>query len=444
MSIEIPMRGPSGEVRWFHRSSAPRRLPDGSIVWDGVEIDITDRKRAEEALAESEERYRTIYDQAAIGLKRVSLADGRIIDANAKLCAMLGYSADELSRLTVADLTHPDDLPREGALMARLLAGELQNYAIEKRYRRGDGTDLWVRVTSSIARGSAGAYRVSIVEDVDQRRRAEIALAEYAQRLSLALGAARMGDWSWDAATDMVTLSERATEIFGIPAGPHMTWAGLRGLLHPADAERVRLAVEEAVANRGQYDIEYRIRRPSDRREAWVAAKGQAVHGGACAGRGMTGVVQDITERKQVEERQSLLIRELHHRVKNTLATVQAIVGSTARTSSSIDEFYSAFVGRIVSLAHTHSLLTEDEWQTVALRKLLSDELRPYDEGGRRVALSGPDVELTSDLAVPIGMAIHELTTNAAKYGAFSRRGGRVEVRWDVATGDDGGRRLDL
>jgi PAS domain S-box-containing protein len=328
--------------------------------------------------------------------------------------------------------------------MAQLRAGEVQSYAIEKRYRRGDRTDVWVRVTSSIAKGSVEAYRVSLVEDIEQRKQAEIALAEYAQRLSLALDAVRMGDWAWDADSDIVTFSDRAAEIFGIPAGPRMTWTGMRELLHPDDTERVRLAVEEAVANRGRYDVEYRIRRPSDQREVWVAANGQAVHGGDGTVRGMTGVVQDITERKQVEERQSLLIRELHHRVKNTLATVQAIVGSTARTSSTIDEFYSAFVGRIVSLAHTHSLLTEDEWQTVALRKLLADELRPYDEGGRRVALSGPDVELTSDLAVPIGMAIHELTTNAAKHGALSRRGGRVEVRWDVAMGGDGIRRLDL
>jgi two-component sensor histidine kinase len=157
----------------------------------------------------------------------------------------------------------------------------------------------------------------------------------------------------------------------------------------------------------------------------------------------MIGIVQDITARKRDEERQHLLIRELHHRVKNTLATVQAIVGSTARTSATIDEFYKAFVGRIVSMAHTHSLLTDDEWQRANLRDLLADELRPYDENGERVRLDGPAVELSSDLAVPIGMAIHELTTNAAKYGSLSQRGGRVEVGWTVERKEDG-RRLRL
>jgi two-component sensor histidine kinase len=163
-------------------------------------------------------------------------------------------------------------------------------------------------------------------------------------------------------------------------------------------------------------------------------------------------VVADATDRHLAEERQQLLIRELHHRVKNTLATVQAIVGSTARTAPSVDAFYEAFVGRIMSLAHTHSVLTEATWQTASLRTLLESELRPYgDPAGAalpagaaqpRVTLDGPDVALASEIAVPIGMAIHELTTNAAKYGAFSTRTGRLAVVWSVEPDDAGRRRL--
>jgi PAS domain S-box-containing protein len=447
LAVPLVKAGRMRAMLYFHHAE-PHRWSNEEVAlaeevaertWSAVE-----RTRAEAALAESEERYRSIYDQAAVGIKRVSVKDGRILEANARLYEMLGYGLEKLIGLTVADLTHPDDLPQEQALMARLLADEIRNYVIEKRYRRADGSDIWVRVTSSLAKTGGEPYRISIVEDVEDRKQAEIALSEHAERLRLALDAARMGDWSWDAGTDLVTLSERAAEIFGIPPGPHMTWTRMRGLLHPDDAKRARKAVEDAIANRAQYDLDYRIRRASDGRDAWVAAKGQAVYGADGRVRGMTGVVQDITERKRVEERQSLLIRELHHRVKNTLATVQAIVGSTARTSTSIDEFYRAFVGRIVSLAHTHSLLTEDEWQTVPLRKLLADELRPYDEGARRVVLRGPDVELPSGFAVPIGMAIHELTTNAAKYGSLSRRSGRVEVGWAISAGENGHRRLEL
>ncbi len=149
----------------------------------------------------------------------------------------------------------------------------------------------------------------------------------------------------------------------------------------------------------------------------------------------------EIEERKQAQNQQSFLIRELHHRVKNTLATVQAVVGATARSTSSIDDFYKAFVGRIVSLANTHSLLTEALWQTAPLRDILEKELKPYNDArGERITLRGPGVELPSEIAVPIGMAIHELTTNAAKYGALSVRNGKVSVTWDVHEGDDGKR----
>lgn len=145
-----------------------------------------------------------------------------------------------------------------------------------------------------------------------------------------------------------------------------------------------------------------------------------------------------LAEQKRAQEQQQLLIRELHHRVKNTLATVQAIMSSTARPSSSLDEFCSAFAGRIGSLGKTHSLLTEESWQAIPLRDLVCLELEPYDDDtGTRVKLRGPHLELPPLVAVPIGMAIHEMTTNAAKYGALSEYGGVVEVTWDIVTEGD-------
>jgi two-component sensor histidine kinase len=150
---------------------------------------------------------------------------------------------------------------------------------------------------------------------------------------------------------------------------------------------------------------------------------------------------REIEERRQAQTQQSFLIRELHHRVKNTLATVQAVVGATARSASSIEEFYEAFVGRIISLANTHSLLTEAVWQTASLRDILEKELSPYsDDKGKRIALDGSNVELPSEAAVPIGMAIHELTTNAAKYGALSVDAGQVFVSWTSHAHEEGTR----
>jgi two-component sensor histidine kinase len=147
---------------------------------------------------------------------------------------------------------------------------------------------------------------------------------------------------------------------------------------------------------------------------------------------------------RKVEERQTLLVRELHHRVRNTLAMVQALVGATGRSTDSFAEFYRSFSDRITSLARTHSLLTEDYWQTAPLRGIALSELKPFAESRQpRFMLLGPPVELAADLAVPVGMALHELTTNAVRYGALSVPEGYVELRWRVGE-VEGVRKLHL
>ena len=153
-----------------------------------------------------------------------------------------------------------------------------------------------------------------------------------------------------------------------------------------------------------------------------------------------------ITERdaavaasRRAEQRQSLLVRELHHRVRNALTTVQALVGASARSGGSVDEFYRAFSGRIASLARTQTMLTEDYWQTAPFRVILEHELRPFMEVDQtRFVLKGPPVELSADLAVPVGMAVHELVQNARAHGALSVATGWIEVRWDVRQAEAG------
>jgi len=151
-----------------------------------------------------------------------------------------------------------------------------------------------------------------------------------------------------------------------------------------------------------------------------------------------------IEQKQEVADRQKLLIRELHHRVKNTLANVRAMMGATAKSSGSVDDFVRDFSARIVSLADTHSMLTDDYWQMASLHKLLESELRHYDTTDKsRVVLEGPNVALVADIAVPIGMAFHELASNSSKYGALSRPTGRLEVRWSVSN-SEGERMLNL
>lgn len=140
---------------------------------------------------------------------------------------------------------------------------------------------------------------------------------------------------------------------------------------------------------------------------------------------------RDVTGRRAFEDRQALMVRELHHRVKNTLATVQAVLNATMRSSVTMVEFSQAFGGRILSLARTHALITEDEAQVASFEGLLRAELESYDQGGR-ITLEGPKLKLPSELAVPVSMALHELTTNALRHGALGHPDGRIVVSWSV------------
>jgi two-component sensor histidine kinase len=142
-------------------------------------------------------------------------------------------------------------------------------------------------------------------------------------------------------------------------------------------------------------------------------------------------VVKDITERRQADKRQKLLIDELNHRVKNTLATVQSLAWQAARPGVPPQVAQERFQERLLALSRTHNLLNETHWEGASLRTILETELGPYATAGR-VRLDGPEVHLEARPAVVLGMAVHELTTNAVKHGALAAASGRVQVGWKI------------
>lgn len=156
------------------------------------------------------------------------------------------------------------------------------------------------------------------------------------------------------------------------------------------------------------------------------------------------GLRREIAKRRKAEDNQELLIAELHHRVKNTLSTVQALIQLNLRSSPTLAVFRGTIGGRIESLAKTHTLLTSKRWHAIAFRDILNSELEPYQQT-ERVGLSGPDFDLEAEVATTVGMVIHELTTNAAKYGALSSSTGSIEVHWSLETiADDADARMTL
>jgi two-component sensor histidine kinase/DNA-binding response OmpR family regulator len=157
---------------------------------------------------------------------------------------------------------------------------------------------------------------------------------------------------------------------------------------------------------------------------------------GTVATTGAVVQIIDVTERRQAEERQALLMAELSHRVKNTLATVLSIGAQTRRRQTSIDGFWTSFEGRLRALSETHNLLAEHFWEWVELRDVIGHEVTPYAQTPQDVTLVGPGIELRPRAALALGLVFHELATNAAKYGAFLKTEGRLNVYWQLVERD--------
>jgi PAS domain S-box-containing protein len=276
-----------------------------------------------------------------------------------------------------------------------------------------------------------------------KRSAAEEALRERARdrRFRQLLDALPAAVYTTDAAGRITFYNEAAAALWGCrPELGKSEWCGSWRLFWPDGTPLPHDECPMAVAlkeNRAVRDAEAIAERPDGTRVPFIPFP-TPLHDASGKLVGAVNMLVDITARKRAEDQQALLVRELHHRVKNMLATVQAIMGSTARASTTIEEFQQAFTGRIVALARTHSSLADDEWQAVSVRTLLCNELDPYDDGSpQRVQLDGPDVDLPSSIAVPLGMAIHELTTNTIKYGALSVLGGSVAVSWTLEEDED-------
>ena len=214
---------------------------------------------------------------------------------------IFGYTAPEIIGKPVTVLIPADHIDEEVGILARIRRGERVEHYETVRQRK-DGSLVEVSLTISPIKSADGRIigASKVARDVSKQRQAQRLLDESAERLHLALAASNLGDWSWDVRTDLVTFSETAAQIFGIPAGPHMTWTEMRNLLHEDDREQARIAVEESLANKSDYDMEYRLN-SSNGSQRWISAKGRAQYKPDGSLSGMLGVVQDITARKLTE-----------------------------------------------------------------------------------------------------------------------------------------------
>ncbi len=277
-------------------------------TWDAVERARIEKdlRAREAALRENEQRLRATYEHVFAGIGEVD-RNGRFLRVNERLCAITGYSREELLGRSFWDLTHLDDRETDLERFSRLMLAKTDTYTVEKRYIHKDGHEVWVEVAASRVDDAAGR------------------------------------------------------PLYGVR------------------------------------------------------------------------VVRDISERKKAEEHRELLINELNHRVKNTLATVQSIASQSLRNSGASPEARQALEDRLIALSRAHNVLTRENWEGALLHEIVGDVFEPYrsDREGR-IVYRGGRVHLVPRMALALSLALHELATNAAKYGALSNGTGEIHLSWMV------------
>jgi two-component sensor histidine kinase len=280
---------------------------------------------------------------------------------------------------------------------------------------------------SAVGQGGNDSAADEKPQHIDELRKA-------LERTVLALEAAQIGVWEWDFVNGAFVWDARMRALWALPDEATPTYELFREALNPADVERSDGALDVATnpARDGDYEVEYRVIGIKDGIERWILAQGRTSFENGRAIR-MVGTARDVTERKQREAHVRFLMREIAHRSKNLLAVIQAMARQTAVTAGSAHDFEQIFSARLQALAASHDILMDEDWHGASIEELVRTQVGHYvDLIGTRIDPAGPDIMLKPEAAQNLGLALHELSTNAAKYGALSNEDGHIEIRWDL------------
>ncbi len=375
-----------------------------------------------------------------------SRPDGHVDYVNRRWREFTGLMTEQLLGNGWEAAIHPEDLPEVREQWRQSLETG-QAYEWEYRVRSAAGDYEWFLSRATPIQDLSGtiARWFGTSTNIHGQKRAEEALRLLESQHRLALEAASLGTWQIDLENRLITWDEGSCALYGLPHNGlySLTLEEAWQMIHPEDVEAVKAGIMAAAdpASDGHYDSEYRAILP-DGKLRWFRSHGQAVYvsqNGMPRAVSLYGVISDTTERQTLEEAQKLLTRELTHRVKNLFAIANGMVSMTARTAKDPKDMANSLRGRLSALSRAHELVQPvsaadlGTGTDVELTRLIEAVLEPYRQSGQnRITIEGPSVLVGSNTTTSLALVLHELATNAAKYGCLTGPEGELAIRWTV------------
>jgi PAS domain S-box-containing protein len=478
--MDLPMQLPDGQVRWMRLHSRPRRLPDGQIIWNGVQTDITERKRTEEELKQSEKQYRTLGDTIPYGVWLTD-ATGYCTYASPSFLEMVDMSMENVQKFGWLHLLPPDDVqPTVDHWLRCIQTGE--NFEREHRFRTKDGNyrnvlaigrpikneegkiTEWVGFNLDITerkqiedslKNARDSLEANVKERTSELEKAYKSLKESEQRLADAQKIAHVGSWDWNIATNEEYWSDELYRIFELDPHFELNHNTFLNFIHREDLEYVSHAINEAL-NGKPYNIDYRIILP-DGEERVIYSQGGVIFDEKNTPILMRGIVQDITERKKAEDvlAKIEIVRkqEIHHRIKNNLQVISSLLDLQSEMfrdkeeikDSEVLEAFRNSQNRVISMALIHEELYKGGgFETLNfssyIEELAKSLLQSYSIGNIDISLKIDLVEnafFDMDNAIPLGIIVNELVSNSFKHAFPGRDKGEIQIKLQREEGED-------
>lgn len=412
----------------LHASSSfqrARAVQKANSINDGIVL----RPR----LPAADELNQTFFDYSPCGMVAIDL-NGRFLKANEAFRALIGYSAAEMSTLTIADVTHPEDWKRDADRVSVYLNSGTM-WDSEKRYIRKDGSVRWVQVKARIVNDIDGQRSISIgiIQDITDRKIAQAAEAgshDREEEFRLLFENASIGIAISDIAGGLQNFNPAFCRLTGYTP-EELQNERFPSLVHPEDRPENMDQIERMLNGEVQsFEIENRYVHKNGS-TIWVRKYNYLLMDQSGKPKRMIALVSDISDRRQREEHIQLLMQEVNHRAKNIFSVVLAVARESAKSQP--DNFHDRFTKRLQALAANHQLLTESRWQGVDIESLIRGQMAHFEDiFQRRIHFTGARLRISTAAAQTIGMAVHELTTNAGKYGSLSNTFGHVKIEWRV------------